>query len=253
MKAPIIKVRDVWFSYHKHPVLRDVNLSIYSGDFLAVIGPNGGGKTTLLKLMLGLLKPDRGSIRVLGLSPKEAAPRIGYVPQDIGINNSVPVTVHQVTLMGRMKGGGSWRRFTDQDKAEARRALERMEMWDLRRRKMSELSGGQRQRVLVARAMASKPELLVLDEPMANVDTQGQSDFYAFLKELNQTVTIIVVSHDFMVLSSYVQSVACVSRQVFYHDKPEITDDMLRMAYHCPVELIAHGLPHRVLPEHKDE
>ncbi|MBW2079216.1 MAG: ATP-binding cassette domain-containing protein, partial [Deltaproteobacteria bacterium] len=134
-----------------------------------------------------------------------------------------------------------------------RRALERMEMWNYRSRRMDDLSGGQRQRVFLARALVSEPEILFLDEPMSSVDTKGQTDFYDFLLELNKTVTIVLVSHDAMVLSSHAKSVACVNRQLFCHDTPEITKDMLEMAYHCPVELIGHGLPHRVLPEHTED
>ena len=126
-------------------------------------------------------------------------------------------------------------------------------MWDYRKQRMGALSGGQRQRVFVARAMVSEPELLFLDEPTASVDSKGQTDFYEFLKKLNDTVTIVVVSHDLMVLSTYVKSVACVSGEVFFHDAPEITKDMLEKAYHCPVELIAHGVPHRVFPMHLEE
>jgi zinc transport system ATP-binding protein len=118
---------------------------------------------------------------------------------------------------------------------------------------MDELSGGQRQRVFLARALVSQPEILFLDEPMSSVDTKGQTDFYDFLLELNRTVTIVVVSHDAMILSSHAKSVACVNRQLFFHDAPEITKDMLEMAYHCPVELIGHGLPHRVFPEHRGD
>jgi zinc transport system ATP-binding protein len=151
-----------------------------------------------------------------------------------------------------MRGGGGWWRFSKKDRMVAQKALERMEMWEYSTRRMEELSGGQRQRVFMARALVAEPEILLLDEPTASVDTKGQSDLYEFLKKLNENVTIIVVSHDLSVVSSYVKSVACVNQQLIFHDAAEITGEMLEMAYHCPVELIAHGVPHRVLREHKD-
>lgn len=251
---PHIEIKDLWFSFPGNPVLKGVNLTIYPGDFLAIIGPNGGGKTTLLKLMVGLLEPDRGEIKVLGHPPKEVAYRIGYVPQELGPDKLFPISVFDVVLMGRLKGrGGRWR-FSKEDKIFAREALERVDMWASRNHRIGELSGGQRQRVFVARAMVSEPELLLLDEPMASVDQKGQSDFYAFLKDLNERVTIALVSHDPMVLSSHIKSVACVSKQVYFHNAPEITQEMIEMTYQCPVELISHGhLPHRVLPHHSEE
>jgi zinc transport system ATP-binding protein len=252
MDSPVIEVRDLWFSFNGEAVLKEVNLTVNSGCFLAVIGPNGGGKTTLLKLMLGLLEPDRGTVRVLGVTPREASPRIGYVPQDIGVNSTFPISVFDVALMGRMRGGGGWWSFSKEDRIVAQKALERMEMWEYSTRRMEELSGGQRQRVFMARALVAEPEILLLDEPTASVDTKGQSDLYEFLKKLNENITIIVVSHDLSVVSSYVKSVACVNQQLIFHDAAEITGEMLEMAYHCPVELIAHGVPHRVLREHKD-
>jgi zinc transport system ATP-binding protein len=234
-------------------VLKGVNLSVHPRDFLAIIGPNGGGKTTLLKLMLGLLEPGQGSISILGQPPKEAARRIGYVPQEIGVNKSFPISVLHVVLMGRMRGGGGWWRFSKADRTVAQKALERMEMWEYRKHRMEELSGGQRQRIFVARALVAEPEILFLDEPTASVDTKGQADLYTFLKELNKTVTIVVVSHDLSIVSSYIKSVACVNQQLIFHDSPEITGEMLEMAYHCPVDIIAHGLPHRVLRTHEDQ
>ena len=251
--SPIIEVRDLWFSYNRNPVLKEVNLTIHQGDFLAVIGPNGGGKTTLLKLMVGLLEPDRGAVSIFGEPPRNVVHRIGYVPQETAPDRRFPITVHDVVLTGRLQGGGGWRRFSEADRILAREALERVEMWAFRNRRIGALSGGQRQRVFVARALVAEPEILFLDEAMAGVDQKGQTDFYAFLKELNQTVTIVLVSHDPFVVSSYIKSVACVSREVFFHDAPEITKDMLEMAYHCPVEMIAHGLPHRVLPKHSGD
>ena len=253
MEDAVVEIEDLWFFFNGHSVLENVNLAVTRGDFMAVIGPNGGGKTTLLKLMLGLLEPARGRLRVFGLTPHKAAPRIGYMPQNTGANNGMPVTVMTVVLMGRMKRWGGWFRFSREDRAAAGRCLERVGMWDHRRSRMDELSGGQRQRVFLARALAGEPELMLLDEPTANIDSQGQSELLDLFRELNKETTIILVSHDMMVVSSYTRSVACVNRQVHFHDRPEITGDMLKMAYHCPVELVAHGLPHRVLSVHSDD
>lgn len=253
MTRTVIEIVDLWFSYNGTPVLKDVNLSVKEGDFLAIIGPNGGGKTTLVKLILGLLKPRKGIIRVLGEKPLQAVPMVGYVPQDIHFNKSFPITAFNTVLMGVIKGGGGFKRFSQKDRETARQALERVGMWGYRDRQMGDLSGGQRQRVFMARAIVSNPKILLLDEPTSSVDTKGQTEFYEFLKEINNEVTIVVVSHDIMVLSSYVKSVACVSRDVHFHDAPEVTQGMIEQAYHCPVELVAHGLPHRVLKEHLDE
>ena len=252
MKTPIIEIKNLRFSFNRHPVLVDVNLTVFFGDFLAILGPNGGGKSTLLKLMLGLLKPERGTIHVFGLPPRKAAHRIGYVPQEININKSFPITVMDVVLMGRLKPGTGWSRFGKKDRMAVHKSLEQMNILDCRNLHMEELSGGQRQRAFIARALVSEPDILFLDEPTSSVDTKGQAELYDLLKELNQTVTIIVVSHDLSIISSYVKSLACVNQNLIFHDAPEITKDMLAMAYHCPVELIAHGVPHRVLPHHDE-
>ncbi len=254
MSDPIVvDIQDLWFSYNGNPILKEVNLTINSGDFIAIIGPNGGGKTTLVKLVLGILTPDRGTIRLLERPPREASSCVGYIPQDIHVNRGFPISVQDVVRMGRLKGGGGWKRFSKEDRDGVRRALERVEMWKHRLSLMDDLSGGQRQRVFLARALASEPEILFLDEPMASIDAKGKTEFYDFLRELNRTVTIVFVTHDAMVLTSHAKSVACVNQQLFYHNAPEVTKDMLEMAYHCPVELIAHGLPHRVLPEHSED
>ena len=253
MRCPTVEVQDVWFSYNGVLVLKEANLTIRQGDFLALLGPNGSGKTTLLKLILGLLMPDRGTIRVLGRPPGESARRVGYVPQDVNINRDFPITVLDVVLMGRLRHGRNWSRYSGGDGVAAQKALEQLEMWEHRNRRIGELSGGQRQRVFVARALVTEPELLLLDEPTASVDTKGQTDLYTLLRELNETVTVVVVSHDVNVLSSHVKCVACVNERIFFHDAPEITEEMLEMmAYQCPVELVAHGLPHRVLKDHED-
>ena len=253
MTSAVIEVRDLWYSFNGHPVLKNVSFEIDDGEFLALIGPNGGGKTTLLKLMLGLLEPDRGGIRVFGVPPKDVAHRIGYVPQDVHINKSFPVTAMDVVLMGRLNGNGrGWRGHSKADMVVVQDVMEKMEMWDCRNQRIGELSGGQRQRIFIARALATKPEILFLDEPTASIDTKGQGRFYHLLKKLNETMTIVLASHDVMVISSYVKSVACVNQDVHYHDDAEFTDEMIDM-YTCPVEMIAHGLPHRVLKTHKDD
>jgi zinc transport system ATP-binding protein len=249
MASSIIEIKDLFFGYNGHEVLKDVNLIVHEGEFLALIGPNGGGKTTLLKLMLGLLEPHRGTVRVFGQLPRYVSHRMGYVPQDIHLNRDFPVSALDVVLMGRLTYGKGWSRHSRRDRTAARKALEKMGMGDHSHRRISELSGGERQRILIARALVSEPELLLLDEPTANIDTPNQTEFYSLLKDLNPTVTILMVSHDLITVSSYVKSVACVNQFVYLHDEAKATEEMLAM-YQCPVELVAHGLPHRVLGKH---
>lgn len=251
-KTPVIEIRDLWFSYNKHPILREVDLTVHRGDFLVLIGPNGGGKTTLLKLSLGILRPDRGVIRVFGRLPREVSHRIGYVPQEIHVNKGFPIKVMDVVLMGRLRQGKHWSRYSERDNEAARQALERLEMWEYRNRLVGELSGGQQQRVFVARALVSEPDILFLDEPTSHVDAHVQTDLFSFLRELNETVTIVVVSHDMSIIASCFKSVACVNQRLFYHEGSTIPEGMLDMAYLCPVDVVAHGVPHRVLPEHMD-
>ena len=244
-----IEIENLWFSYNGSTVLEDLSLKIEKGDFAAVIGPNGGGKTTLLKLMLGLLKPRKGRIRVLGKTPSQASPNVGYVPQNVNANNEFPVSALDVTLMGGLFPGKGRTRGKAALKAKALEILDRMNISHLANRRIGALSVGQRQRVFIARALLSEPGLLLLDEPAASIDNESQTEFYALLKQLNASATIVVVSHDLMVLSTYVKSVVCVNRQAHHHNEPQITGDMLGM-YHCPVELVAHGVPHRVLARH---
>ena len=253
MDEPIIDIKDLWFAYNGQSVLEQVNFSLPRKDFLAVIGPNGGGKTTLLKLMLGLLKPDRGHIRILGQTPAKAAHRIGYVPQNVHINKEFPVSVLDVVLMGRLRSHKGWSRYSNRDRLAAQKEMEQLDMWEYRHRRIGDLSGGQLQRIFIARALVTEPDILFMDEAMASIDAQGRSELYHLLGELNKSLTIVVVSHDMMVLSTYVKSVACVNRNLLHHDEAEVTGDMLDMAYHCPVDLVAHGLPHRVLCNHKDD
>ena len=258
MKDLIVDINSVYFAYNGRTVLEDVSLDIRQGDFIAMIGPNGGGKTTLLKLMLGLLKPAKGKIRVLGDTTEKASHHIGYVSQDLHINRSFPITSIDVVLMGNLGPGKRWGRNTAQDRREALDALKRMEIETFANSKIGELSGGQRQRVWIARALVTKPKVLLLDEPTASIDAKGQAEFYRLLKELNEDISILVVSHDLVAISTYVKSVACVNKRLHYHHHAEITGEMLEEMYPCveegtcPVELVAHGLPHRVLKHHPD-
>jgi zinc transport system ATP-binding protein len=255
----IVEIKNLDFAYNGETVLKDVNLTVRQKDFTAIIGPNGGGKTTLLKLVLGLLTPLKGTVRVDGKSPQKASSCIGYVPQDVHTNRSFPITVADVVLMGNLDPKKRLFRRTKIKRRDALAALERMEMAAYADKKIGMLSGGQRQRVFIARALLSRPKLLLLDEPTASIDTKGQADFYQLLKELNQDITVLVVSHDLLVISRYVKSVACVNKKLHYHDQAEITGDMLETMYPCtveevcPVELVAHGLPHRVLADHEKQ
>ena len=252
----IIEIRNLDFTYNAETVLEDVSLTIRPKDFVAIIGPNGGGKTTLLKLALGLLTPAKGTVRIDGKSPQEASPCIGYVPQNVHANQSFPITAIDVVMMGKLEPKNRWSRRSAANRREALAALERMEMEAHADKKIGTLSGGQRQRVFIARALVAQPKLLLLDEPTASIDTKGQADFYRLLKELNHDMTVLVVSHDLLVISRYVKSVACVNKKLHYHDQAEITGEMLETMYPCtveevcPVELVAHGLPHRVLMDH---
>lgn len=246
-----IILRDVSFSFGKRKVLSEVSFEVPRGEFLVLLGPNGGGKSTLLRLILGLLVPLQGSILVLGVPPAQVASRVGYVPQDVGKHRDFPVTALDVVRMGRRGIGHT---TSAMDVSRARTALEHVELWHARDLRMGDLSHGQRQRVLIARALCSEPSMLLLDEPTASVDAAVQETLYALLKEINKEMTIVMVSHDIMAVTSCATAVACVREQVFYHPKGEILPEMIERAYgSCPVELVAHGVPHRVLASHASE
>lgn len=248
---PAVELRDVWFAYRGTPVLEAVDLVLWSGDYLGIIGPNGGGKTTLLRIVLGLLEPDRGTVRVFGRSPREARGEIGYVPQYARFDADFPIRVLEMVTMGRL----GWKRsprLGRADREAALAALERVEMADLAGRQIGRLSGGQLQRALIARALAVEPRLLLLDEPTASVDTRIGRTVYELLDELAREVTVVLVSHDIGVISRHVKTIGCLNRRLHYHHARELTAEMLETAYGCPVELVAHGHPHRVLGAHSE-
>ncbi len=239
---PAIEIRNLSFSYEKTPVLSDVNFSVDVGDFLAIIGPNGGGKSTLMKLIVGLLKPSEGDVRVFGEKVPSKKVSIGYVPQNTNRNLEFPITVAETVSTGLP--------LYKSNPQKVKEALETVKMESFAGRRLGELSGGERQRVLIARALAADPQILFLDEPSSNIDAQGQEDLYGLLAELNAKMTIVIVSHDLMVLSNHVKSVACVNRTVHFHSGSKITPEMVQSMYGCEVDLIAHGVPHRVLGTH---
>ncbi len=250
MENEVIRLEHLWFSYGQEPVLEDINLSLQPLEFLSIIGPNGGGKTTLLKLLLGLMKPTNGEIQVLGMPAAQSRRHIGYVPQKTTINVNFPITVGDVTLMGRLGRIPLGKKYRAEDRELAAEALQKVKMYDLRDRQIGKLSGGQQQRALIARALVTQPQILLLDEPTASVDSQIKRDIYDLLVELNGQMTIIMVSHDIGVVSSYTKTIACLNRRLVCHHEKGITPEMLAETYQCPVDLIAHGVPHRVLAPH---
>jgi zinc transport system ATP-binding protein len=247
----IVKLENISASYNAMSVLKDINLTIYRSDFLGIIGPNGGGKTTLLKIMLGLVKPDSGTVSILGSSPDKNRRYIGYVPQYTRFDPGFPINVQDVILMGRYSKRGLLRYFNRSDRETVDRALEKVSMTKYGKQQISQLSGGQQQRVFIARALVTEPKLLLLDEPTAGIDSAMQTEFYEILEELKHEMAIVMVSHDISAVSVYVNKIACLNQQLFYHGSKEITPDVLEATYKCPVQMIAHGeIPHTVLKEH---
>jgi zinc transport system ATP-binding protein len=248
--SSVISIDNLWFSYDQTPILEGINLQVEPQDFLGLIGPNGGGKTTLIKALLGLVKPQQGRIEILNRPVALGRRYVGYVPQWLEFDRQFPVRVLDVVRMGRLGRGKLFRRYNGQDEKIVQDCLNQVGLKEFGDRPLSALSGGQRQRVYIARALASQPQILLLDEPTANVDSKAQRSIYELLGELNQTMTIIMISHDLGAISRYVKTVGCLNRRLHYHQDREITPAMIEATYQCPVDLIAHGIPHRVFPEH---
>jgi len=196
MSAPVISIENLTFSYDGFPVLEDVNVAVQEREFACIVGPNGGGKTTLLKLMLGLLQPTKGRVRLFGVPPERARTRVGYLPQSYAYDPLFPVRVMDVVLMGRLDRGGLFGPYRRSDREAALEALRQVEMAEFRHRPLAALSGGQRQRVLIARALACEPEVLLLDEPTASLDFTIEGELYELLRRLNERLTVVMVSHD---------------------------------------------------------
>jgi zinc transport system ATP-binding protein len=258
---PVVRVDGVTFGYDdtgRLPILEDVTLEIGPRDFLGLIGPNGGGKTTLLRVLLGQIRPQQGVVEVLGRPPREVSAQVGYVPQHAQIDATVPATVLDVVLTGRI-GRARWGLFYGPSHVTAARdALASVGIADLASRRIGDLSGGQRQRVLIARALVDDVKILLLDEPMAGVDLHMEQGILELLQKLNERLPLVLVTHDIGFVSSHVGRVACLNRRLVTHDVGEITDETITEMYaaHGPVRIVRHedGCPvdHHVRPDEGD-
>lgn len=245
-----VSVNGVDAGYENEVVLKDVNFKVEENDFYGIIGPNGGGKTTLLKVILGLLDPFNGDVRIYGEPPSKSTSYIGYVPQYAEFDEDYPISVFDVALMGRRNKKGLIPRYSDEDRDKVREALDSVGMLEMKDKNISKLSGGQKQRVFIARALSSEPKILLLDEPTASIDQKIKESIYELLNKLNQDLTILFVTHDVGAISEYVNKLACLNKHLYTHNEDYLSTEMLEDAYQCPVELITHEeeeIPHRVI------
>jgi zinc transport system ATP-binding protein len=237
---PAVIIEDVSFTYGGPMVLKHVDLTIEEGEFMGLVGPNGGGKSTLLKILLGLLEPTAGRVQVLGRAPARACRDVGYVPQFAAFPRDFPISAEEVVLQGRLGHTrllGGYRRV---DHDLARQSMVENEVWDVRARPIDRLSGGQLQRVLLDRALATQPRMLILDEPTANIDLRGEKDIFDLLKALTTRLTILVVSHDIGFITQYATRVACLNRTLVCHTTSELTGEIIQALYGAPVRMIRH-------------
>ncbi len=247
----LINIDNIVAGYDNKIVLHDVSLDIWENDFLGIIGPNGGGKTTLLKIILGLLKPKSGSVRYFDGEKEVSSLKIGYLPQMNKIDKKFPISVREVVLSGLMAEKPRFRDFTAEQKQRAEEVISQMGLQELAKRAIGDLSGGQLQRVLLGRSMVSRPKVLILDEPNSYVDKRFESHFYNLLEEISKESSIILVSHDIGTVLSMVKNIACINETLHYHSGADISAEWLENKYACPIELVGHGdLPHRVLKKH---
>ena len=269
MNTPLIEIKNLSAGYDSRTVLRNVNLTVYDRDFLGIIGPNGGGKTTLIKCILGLLKPtageilysdkrfvasdkQRGTAQRPALTTNRSVLKMGYLPQYNSIDRKFPITVEEVILSGLSSQKSLISRFTATHREKARQVIARMGLEGLEKRAIGALSGGQLQRALLGRAIISDPALVVLDEPSTYIDKRFEARLYELLAEINHDCAIVLVSHDIGTVLQQVKSIACVNETLDYHPDTGVSEEWLERNFNCPIELLGHGaLPHRILAEHK--
>lgn len=250
----LIELQNVTAGYDHKVVLKQVSLTIWEDDFLGIIGPNGGGKTTLLRVILGLLQPMEGTVRFFENDQPVERLKIGYLPQMSNIDRRFPISVQEVIASGLASEKPLFRNYRPEQLQRIDEVVNQMGLADLRRRSIAELSGGQLQRVLLGRSIVSRPRVLILDEPNSYVDKRFESKFYQLLTEINRESAIILVSHDIGTVLSMVKNIACVNETLHYHSGSNVSADWLGEKYACPIDLVGHGnLPHRVLKTHEHD
>jgi zinc transport system ATP-binding protein len=249
--VPLIEIRHLTVGYEENIILSDVSLTIHDKDFIGVIGPNGGGKTTLLKAILGLLQPFRGEVVFHDCMTEGNHHRIGYLPQINNIDRKFPISVSEVVKSGLMSKKRIIKKYAQKDLEYAGELMNEMGIYEIRNKAIGELSGGQIQRTLLCRALVNQPKLLVLDEPNTYVDNRFERELYEKLRRFNENIAILLVSHDIGTISTYVKSIACVNHSLHYHPGNKITPELME-AYECPIQIITHGkIPHTVLHQHE--
>jgi zinc transport system ATP-binding protein len=227
-----VEVKHLYFKYENEWVLEDINFTLKDKEFMAIIGPNGGGKSTLLKILLGFLKPTKGEVKIYGKPPKENRTLIGYVPQHTNFSLDIPITVFDIVLQGRLKKGKFF--YSKEDKEKAKEILKQLKIEKFKNRKIKDLSGGQRQKVLIARALVSEPKIIMMDEPTSAIDPTGQKEILDLIESLD--ITRIVVSHDIKILLRNVDKIAYIHKKAIIHEGPKL--NIPKDKHFCEVELI---------------
>ena len=250
---PIIQIEKLSTGYDGKTVLNQVDLAVYEKDFLGIIGPNGGGKTTLIKCILGLHHPFQGNIRFYKNGQEISDMNMGYLPQYNSIDKKFPISVYEVVLSGLSKQKSIFCRYNKEQHEQVHQMISRMGLEGLENRSIGELSGGQLQRTLLGRALVSNPEVVILDEPNTYIDKRFEAKLYSLQEEINKERAIILVSHDIGTVLKNVKTIACVNETVHYHPHTEVPTEWLEEHFGCPIEMLGHGtFPHRVLKCHQN-
>lgn len=254
MNNSIIKIENLSADYDRKTVLHDINLEISEKDFLGIIGPNGGGKTTLMKVILGLLKPSEGKITFYDNGMPVEQLEIGYLPQYNSIDKKFPISVYEVILSGLNRQKSLFSRFTKEHHERVKGTISMMGLEGMENKPIGQLSGGQMQRALLGRAIVSNPKAIILDEPNTYIDKRFEARLYSLLEEINKQRAVILVSHDIGSVLQTVKSIACVNGTLDYHPQSEVSAEWIEEKLQCPIELLGHGeLPHRVLKKHNHD